>query len=277
MLTLAIGLAPSACKDNSKSDQSVADEAKPDQPVSDQPPANAGEPAAPTDLADPADPIQAAIAHSGRAAEDRARDADRKPAAVLEFYDIQPGMKVADLMADTGYYTELLARVVGADGVVYAQNNAWLIERFGDDKLKQKLAREDLGNIRYQVSELEALELPAGELDAVFLVLFYHDTYWLGTDRAKMNQAVFDALKPGGVYAIIDHHAEAGSKDRDVKTIHRMDAELLKAELSAAGFVFDGESEALKNPDDDRSQLVFDEALRGKTDRFVYRFRKPRS
>jgi len=111
--------------------------------------------------------------------------------------------------------------------------------------------------------------------DAMLMILFYHDTYWQEIDRRAMNRAVFDALKPGGLYGIVDHHAEAGSGSRDVKSLHRVDAELVKREILAAGFEFDAESDGLRHPEDDRSANVFDAGIRGRTDRFVFRFRKP--
>lgn len=220
--------------------------------------------------------LRAAVDSEERPADDRARDADRKPFEVLSFLGIGPGMHVADLASGFGYYTEILARAVGPEGRVYAQNNQYVLENFVKGALGERLARLDMDHVQRLDSELDDPGLPAGELDAAIMVLFYHDTYWMGTDRARMNKAVFDALKPGGVYGIIDHHAEAGSGDRDVKTIHRVDAELVKQELLAAGFVLEAESDVLHHPEDDRTLNVFAPELRGKSDRFVYRFRKPR-
>lgn len=221
------------------------------------------------------DPIQAAIDADARPDSDRADDANRKPHEVLSFYGITPGMKVADLMCGRGYYTEILARAVGPEGTVYCQNNAFVVERFADGPLRERLAKPDLGNVVRLDRELENPGLPAGEIDVALMVLFYHDTYWQKTDRAKMNAAVFDALKPGGLYGVVDHHAAPGSGDRDVKTLHRIDADHVKREVLAAGFVFEGQSDVLSHPEDDRTKNVFDEAIRRRTDRFVYAFRKP--
>jgi predicted methyltransferase len=107
------------------------------------------------------------------------------------------------------------------------------------------------------------------------MVLFYHDTYWQGVDRQAMLAGIMQALKPGGIFALIDHSAEPGSKDRDVKTLHRVDEALVREEVLAAGFELVAESDLLRHPEDDRTINVFDAALRGKTDRFVYKFRKP--
>lgn len=237
-----------------------------------------GHDAAANDAAPVPPSIAAAVAHSDRPADDRARDADRRPAEVLAYFDIQPGMKVADLMAGAGYYSEILCRAVGSDGKVYIQNNAYVLGRFGktmNPALEARLNQPDLKHCVRHDRELDALGLPEGELDAVLMVLFYHDTYWQKTDREAMNAQILRALKPGGVYGIIDHQAEAGSKDRDVKTIHRIDAEMVKEEILAAGFEWDGESDLLRHPEDDRTKNVFAPGVRGKTDRFLYKFKKP--
>lgn len=221
------------------------------------------------------DPIRAAIEHPGRPQDDKARDADRKPYEVMSFFGVAPNMKVADLLTGTGYYAEILGRIVGPQGRVYAQNNKFIVDRFDMSALEARLKQPELSHVTHIVVEPDQLDLPKGELDVVIMGLFYHDTYWMGVDRAKMNKAIFDALKPGGVYGIVDHFAEDGSGERDVKTIHRGDAEMIKKDILAAGFVFDGESNALRNPQDDRKLSVFDDKIRGKTDQFIYRFRKP--
>jgi predicted methyltransferase len=248
----------------------------------------ADEPATPA-IAEPTGPspedeqaLRAAVDHAERPADDRARDEDRKPYEVLRFFDIRPGMHVADLAAGFGYLSEIIARTVGPEGRVYVQNNSFVIERFAAKPLGERLARLNLPQIQRLDTEFDALGLPQGELDVVIMVMFYHDTFWMPKadgstiDRAKMNRAIFDALKPGGVFGVIDHHAQAGSRDRDVNTIHRIDAELVKEEILAAGFELEAESDLLRHPEDDRTKNVFEPGLRGKTDQFVYRFRKPR-
>ena len=219
--------------------------------------------------------LRAAIDTDARPAEDRARDAGRKPAEVLHFLGIGPGMTVAEMMAGAGYYVEVLARVVGPEGTVYAQNNKFVLERFAEKPLSERLENPDLGHVVRLDRELDDPGLPVGQLDAVLMILFYHDTFWMGADRSKMNRAIFDSLKPGGTYAIIDHHAESGSGDRDVKTIHRIDIELVKKDILAAGFELAAESDLLRNPDDDHTINVFKPEIRGQTDRFVLHFRKP--
>jgi predicted methyltransferase len=219
--------------------------------------------------------LAVALAHPDRPAEDRQRDIDRKPEQVLEFFSLRPGMKVADLMAGGGYYTEILSRYLGKEGTVYAQNNAIALRRFAADAMDRRLNGRDLDNVVRVDRELEDPGLPEGELDAVIMGLFYHDAYWMGVDREAMNRAIFKALKPGGTYGVFDHHAEAGSRDRDVESLHRVDAEMVRREIRDAGFEWFGAGDMLRNRDDDRTQNVFDPAIRGKTDRFVFRFRKP--
>ena len=123
--------------------------------------------------------------------------------------------------------------------------------------------------------ELDQLEFPPSSLDAAFLVQFYHDTYWMGGNRAEMNRSVYSSLKPGGVFLIIDHSAKADSGSRDTETLHRVDEDLVEAELLSAGFELVRKSDLLRNNRDNRSENVFDDAIRGKTDRFLFVFRKP--
>ncbi len=218
------------------------------------------------------DPIEAAIAQ--RSDDDRARDATRRPAEVLALAGIVPGMQIADLMAGGGWYTEVLARAVGPKGRVYSHNNAISKQRYGS-LLRQRLRNSALSNV-YPVSlELDQLEFPASSLDAAFLVQFYHDTYWMGVNRAAMNRAVFSSLKPGGVFLIIDHSAKADSGPRDVETLHRVDEEIVEKELLSAGFELVRKSDLLRNNRDNRSESVFDDSIRGKTDRFLLVFKRP--
>jgi predicted methyltransferase len=219
--------------------------------------------------------VAAAVAATSRPSEDRDRDADRRPADVLTFFGIEAGATVAELMTGRGYYAEILARAVGPNGKVYAQNNAFVLEKFAEQAITDRLAKPGLENVVRLDREIDDPGLPAGELDAVLMILFYHDTYWMEADRAAMNKAIFDALKPGGLYGVIDHHAEAGSGARDVKSLHRLEAALAEREILAAGFVLEASSELLHHPEDDRTKNVFDESIRGKTDRFIFKFRKP--
>ena len=233
--------------------------------------------------------IESSVEDALRPDDDRSRDADRHPAEVLAFFGIGAGMHVADLQATGGYYTEILSSIVGPDGAVYAQNNAFVLQRFAEEPLSQRLNRlSEAGrtNVQRIDAELDEMQLP-GELDAVLLIRFYHDMFWLPTpdgdqaDRTEFLRRVHAALKPGGVFGIVDHHAEAGSGERDAldprEGLHRIDIDLVKNEVLAAGFVLDGESDVLSNPEDTRDWSIFSENRRDKTDRFVLRFVKPTS
>jgi predicted methyltransferase len=220
--------------------------------------------------------LQAAVDAADRPAEDRKRDVDRKPAEVLQFCGIQPGMNVAEMMAGSGYYTEILSAALGEEGRLYVHNSPFVLQRFAEGPISERLARLDAANITRIDSEPERPGLPGG-LDAVLLIRFYHDFYWQEVDRAAFNQAVYEALAPGGIYCVLDHHAEAGSGDRDVQRLHRVDAEMVKSEILSAGFEWDAQSDLLRNPEDDRTWNIFDDdaARRDRTDRFLFRFRKP--
>jgi predicted methyltransferase len=233
--------------------------------------------------------IEPAVDDPLRPEEDRARDADRRPAEVLAFFGIGEGMRVADLQATLGYYTEILSSVVGPEGRVYAQNNNFVLENFAAQGLADRLAKlqdEGRANVIRVDAELDEMELPP-DLDAVLFVRFYHDLFWLPTpdgnlnDRPEFLRRVYLALKPGGVFGVVDHHAEAGSEERDAldpeKGLHRIDVELVKREILAAGFVLDAESDVLANPDDTRDWNIFidERTRRDTTDRFVLRFVKP--
>lgn len=224
--------------------------------------------------ADDASAVREALEHPRRPTADRERDASRRPAEVLALVGLRPGMHVADLMAGRGWSTELLARVVGPDGRVYAQNNAISSRRHGA-ALAQRVASSGLSNVVVLERELEETGLPEGSLDAVFMLLFYHDTFWMGVDREAMNHGIFAALRPGGIFCLSDHRAEAGSGDRDVKRLHRVDPELVKREVLAAGFTLETESPLLHVAADDHTRSAFDPAIRGRTDRFLLVFRKP--
>ena len=248
-------------------------------PTSPPPPVPAA-PAVPpyTPAADVPDPIRTEVGAPDRAEKDRALDAGRKPAEMLAFFQVAPGQKVAELFAATGYTTELLARVVGDSGKVYAQNTKPVMDRYGG-ALKDRASKPGLGNIVVVEQPAETPFPPEAKgLDAVICVLNYHDLVWLNTDLAKLNKAVFAALKPGGVYGIVDHAAAKGSGTRDAKALHRIDEDSVKHDILAAGFKLDGESDVLANPSDphDWSAAPGEAAdKRGTSDRFTLRFVKP--
>ena len=189
---------------------------------------------------------------------------------------MRPGDSVADFGAGGGYYTRLLSGAVGPQGLVTAFNPDWVIARFPQltERMQALSAEPAFANVRATQAPMDAPGFAPGSLDSVFMVLLYHDALWNDVDVAQMNRAIFDGLRPGGTYVVIDHHAEAGSGARDAQTLHRMDAALARRQIEAAGFVLDRTGDFLRNPDDPRTEGVFGD-LRGKTDRFVYVFRKP--
>jgi predicted methyltransferase len=226
--------------------------------------------------------IDAAFASADRPAEDRELDARRQSKAVLAFLGVTPGMRVIDVFSAGGYNTELLARAVGVKGEVIAYNNP-AYARYAAKAIEKRYQGERLGNVRQVTAEVDELELPPGSLDAALFVMSYHDVYFRpkdgGFDRTsgkELLERIHRALKPGGVVVVQDHIATPGGDPKEVADkLHRIDPALVRRDFEQAGFVFDGESDVLKHPGDDHSALVFDEAIRGKTDQFVYRFRKP--
>jgi predicted methyltransferase len=223
--------------------------------------------------------ILEAVAAPDRSEADRALDVGRHPAETLAFFGIAPGMKVAELGAGGGYTSELLARIVGSTGVVYGQNTPAILQRFAEKPWSERLGKPVNSRIVRADREFdEPLPPEAHDLDAVLMVLFYHDTVWQGVDRAKMNAAIFRALRPGGVYGVVDHSARAGSGTQDVKTLHRIDESVVKQEIEAAGFKLAAEAGFLRNPDDARDWNDSPSAAaerRGQSDRFVLKFVKP--
>jgi predicted methyltransferase len=214
-----------------------------------------------------------------RSAEDRELDAGRHPEQLLAFFGIAPGMRVAEIGAGRGYTAELLARVVGPKGQVFGQNSPFILERFADKPWSDRLATPAMANvIRVDREFDDPLPPEAKELDAVLCILLYHDTVWLKADRDRMNKAVFAALRPGGVYGIVDHSARAGSGLGDVETLHRIEESVVRQEIEKAGFVVDASADFLKNPQDARDWNASPRTAaekRGTSDRFVIRFKRP--
>lgn len=219
---------------------------------------------------------RALLAAPDRTDADRALDAQRKPAEMLAFFDIRPGAKVAELGAGGGYTAELLARAVGPTGVVYGQNNKFIVERFAEKPWSERLAKPAMKNvIRVDREFDDPLPPEAAHLDAVFMVLFFHDTVWMETDRPKMLANIHRALRPGGVFAVIDHSARAGAGLSEVKTLHRIEEQAVKDEITRAGFELAGQADFLRNPEDTRDWNDAPSAAaerRGTSDRFVLRF-----
>jgi predicted methyltransferase len=225
----------------------------------------------------PAD--KAIVAAKDRSAEDKALDAGRHPGELLTFFGVKPGMKVAEIFAGGGYTTELLARAVGKKGTVYGQNNKAILEKFAEKPWSERLKKPVMKNVVRVDRELDdPLPPEAKNLDIVFSVLVYHDTVWIGTDRDKMNAAIFAALKPGGVYAIVDHSGRTNSGETEVQTLHRIEEPALIAEVEKAGFKLAEQANFLRNPQDPRDWNDSPTQAgdkRGTSDRFAIRFKKP--
>jgi predicted methyltransferase len=226
--------------------------------------------------------IAAAFASPDRPEADRAQDERRKAREFLEFAGIEPGMRVLDAFAASGYYTELLSRVVGAEGEVIAYNNP-AYARFAAKGIEARYAGDRLPNVRQLTVDVDKLELPPLSLDAVIFVMSFHDLYWRPTDGSwaptdplQMLRTLHAALKVGGVVIVQDHVAAAGGDPaKVVDTLHRIDPEVVRRDFKAVGFVLEVESPMLAHPDDDHTKGVFDPAIRGRTDQFVFKFRRP--
>ena len=221
----------------------------------------------------------AVVTAPDRSPDDRALDAGRKPVELLAFLGVQPGWRVADLGAGGGYTTELLQRAVGSNGMVYGQNSETLLKMFAEKARSARLAKPVMKSVARLDREFDD-PFPAdmAPLDAVTIVLFYHDTVWLGANREAMNRAVFNALKPGGVFLIVDHSARAGDGTDVASTFHRIEEAVVRNEVQAAGFVLDAEADFLRNANDTRDWNDSPRAAgdrRGTSDRFILRFRKP--
>lgn len=224
-------------------------------------------------------PMKEIVNAADRAQEDRDLDQGRRPADLLEYFKVGPGMKVAEIAAAGGYTTEIFARAVGPTGVVYGHNSRFLLDRFAEAPWSARLAKPTMKNVVRIDREFEdPLPPEAKDLDAVLVVLFYHDLYWIDVDRAKMNQAIFRALKPGGVYAIVDHSGRPGTGSSEAKTLHRIEEKLVREEIRKAGFKLVSEARFLRNPADKRDWNASPGAAaerRGSSDRFVLKFVKP--
>ncbi len=198
---------------------------------------------------------------------------------MLTFFDIRPGMRVAELGAAGGYTTELLARVVGPKGRVYGQNPKFILEKFAEKPWSERLAKPVNAPVMRVDREFDdPLPPEAKDLDAVLIVLVYHDTVWLEADRAKMNAAVFAALKSGGIYGVVDHSTQPGAGTTVTKTLHRLEESVVVSEIEKAGFKLEAEADFMRNPADARDWNASPSTAgerRGTADRYVLKFKKP--
>jgi predicted methyltransferase len=226
--------------------------------------------------ASPTSPDQRAIAERNqkviespvRTDQDRRMDASRKPAELLALAQVKPGMQVLDVSAGGGYTSQVLALAVGPTGMVWAQRQQQ------GEALTKRLADNPQANLVVALRPLESpVPVGAPKLDLVTLILNYHDISYLPVDRAKMNQAIFAALKPGGYYVLIDHSAKAGSDISSGKTLHRIDPAIVIAEVQRAGFVLQAQSDAWRDPTDSLEVSSGDSKI--PTDKFALRFVRP--
>jgi predicted methyltransferase len=222
----------------------------------------------------PGDPAAAAIADPGRPAADTARDAARKPAEMIAFAQLKPGQNVLELLPGGGYFTRIFSKVLGPNGHLYAA----VPDPKGQDA--EPAAAEIAAQPGYaNVTVVPIQPLPKlPPLDLIWTSWNYHDLHLsrVHADMAQVDKGWFALLKPGGIVVIVDHAALPGSPPVETADkLHRIDPAVVKAEMTGAGFVFDGETNVLANPADPHTMIVFDASIRGKTDQFAYRFRKP--
>ena len=224
--------------------------------------------------------ISAGLADSHRPQADKDRDAARHPGELLAWAGVKPGAKVADFMMGGGYFTRILSPAVGPKGHVYAYQSGEFIKGFPRSNYgpNQQKVVADYANVTASNEDLSALDLPDG-LDLVLTVQNYHDLHltMMKPDTAKtVNAEIYKSLKPGGVYVVVDHVAAPGTGMEAPNKIHRIDPAIIKQEVTAAGFKFEGESALLRDPADTHDKMVFDPSIRGKTDQVAYKFRKPK-
>jgi predicted methyltransferase len=222
--------------------------------------------------------VASAIADPARPAADVARDAARKPADMLAFAELRPGEVVAELLPGGGYFTRLFAKGVGPKGRVYAVITEAQAKAADKPPAVNAIAADPAyANVKVVAADFTKLQLPE-QADLVWTSENYHDLHLarFNLDVAAANRAIFQALKPGGLYLVADHAAAAGTGLDVPDKLHRIDPAIVRREVEAAGFQFVGESAALRNPADDHTLVVFDPAIRGHTDQFVYKFRKPK-
>ena len=227
--------------------------------------------------ADPA--VEASIANPQRTAADRERDAREKPAEVMAFAGVKPGMVVADIFAAGGYYTELLAGVVGPNGKVLAINNM-PYATYAKDDIKARFTEGRLKNVERRLVEASYMDIAPKSVDLVVIVMAYHDAWWIDEKEGwpAINtdgflDSIHRMLKPGGKLLIIDHNAAAGTGREVATTLHRLNEDFAKKSITARGFVLEKTYDGLRNPGDKLDKMVYDPAVKGKTDRYVHLYR----
>ena len=216
--------------------------------------------------------VRKAVESKSRGAEQTARDANRKPAEVLTLSGVKPGDQVVEFASFGQYFTTMLSDIVGPKGKVYMYDLPYTEKRAGEASRAFVAAHP---NAKYELVDYNTLTLPQN-VDIVFNVLYYHDLPLNNIDTASLNKRIFESLKPGGVFFVVDHNAAPGSGTRDTKALHRIDPAIIKQEVTAAGFELVEESKLLAHPGDDHTQMVFSPGLRGLTDQTIFKFRRPK-
>jgi predicted methyltransferase len=223
--------------------------------------------------------IDAAITAPERTQADRDRDVRDKPAEILAFAGVKPGMTVVDMFSGGGYYAELLAGVVGPQGKVYAVNNV-PFATYTKDGIKARFTEGRLPNVEQRLVEASYINLPPRSVDLVVIVMAYHDVYWISDKEMwpEISSEGFFAslrriLKPGGKLLIVDHNAAAGTGKETATTLHRLNEDWAKKSITSHGFVFEKAYDGLRNPEDKLDKMVYDESVKGKTDRYVHLYR----
>jgi predicted methyltransferase len=224
--------------------------------------------------------FESAVRHAGRSASDLKRDALDHPAQILHLTGIRPGMKVADVLAGDGYYSELLSYVVGREGHVLMINNS-SFDKWSDGDRQKRLAGNRLPNLEYRVVDLDHMNLAPHSLDAIVLSKVYHDLYWVDAtgiwpkfDTRGVLDQLAAALRPGGVLLLVDHSAKVGHGSADASSLHRIDEAYARQDFGKRGLRVVATSNLLRRADDPRTQISYKEPMLGKTDRFVLVFRK---
>jgi predicted methyltransferase len=222
--------------------------------------------------------VTAALSDPARG-KDAEADARRHPAELVAFAQVKPGETIVDLIPGRGYFTRIFSRIVGPSGHVYAV----LPSEYAKENPYQRPLLEALvkdphySNVTLLIQPAARLNIPL-KADVLWTSQNYHDypDKFMGpTDPKILNDAVFNVLKPGGIFVVVDHTADTGSGMRDTDTLHRIDPQAVKEQVISSGFKFEAESEVLRNPADDHKLQVFEPAIRGHTDQFAFRFRKP--
>ena len=221
-----------------------------------------------------ADHILSAVEHENRPDADRERDANRKPAEVLDFFNIKTTDKIGEINSGRGYFSSIIAHALKDGGIVYAHTSPMSVERWKGNPIKKRLGEFPQDNMIPVVGEMESPNFPK-QLDKIVNIMTYHDSVWTKADRGAMNSAIFESLSPGGVYGILDHNAKDGHGIDNCHDIHRIEKTFVIEEVISSGFIFDQESSILGNSEDELIDMVFEKHIRDRTSRFILKFKKP--